>query len=39
MGFCWGVWAGFKFASKYDGFKGFVGYHPSLALCKYLGED
>ena len=37
--FCWGVWAGFKFASKFDGFKSFVGFHPSLGLCGAFGEN
>lgn len=37
VGFCWGVWAGFKFATKFDGFKGFVGFHPSFGLCQFFG--
>jgi hypothetical protein len=26
-------------ASKYDGFKAFAGFHPSLGLCQVFGES
>ena len=29
-GFCWGAYIGFKFASKFNGFKAFAGCHPSI---------
>ena len=39
IGFCWGVWACFKFAAKFEGFKGVVGFHPSLGVCGLFKED
>lgn len=39
IGFCYGVYAGFKLSTKFPGFKGFVGYHPSLNACGFYGEN
>jgi dienelactone hydrolase len=39
IGFCWGVWAGFKFSVKFSGFRAFVGFHPSLGLCDFFSES
>ena len=39
VGFCWGVWAGFRFAIRYDGFIAMCGMHPSLGICGIFGEE
>jgi dienelactone hydrolase len=39
IAFCWGVWACFKFAAKFDGFKGIAGFHPSFGVAGLFKED
>lgn len=39
VGFCWGVWAAFRLAIRYEGFIAFCGMHPSLGICGLFGEE
>lgn len=37
VGFCWGVWAAFKFATEFKQIGSIAGMHPSLGVEQLFG--